>query len=93
MNPDPELHSLRAAMDVINTRLAAVLHERARLCRAIGEWKRSRGVTALDPTREQQMLAAVLKGAPADGFAASELTAIMESVFAASRKLVTGTCS
>ncbi len=90
MSLDSELQGLRAAMDVVNTRLADVLHERARLCRAIGEWKRARGVTALDPAREQQMLAAMLKVAPADGFAASDLRAIMESVFAASRKLVTG---
>lgn len=90
MDDDEELRRLRAAMDVCNRRLAAVLHERARLVRAIGAWKRARGAPPIDPVREAQMLAAVAAATPADGYPADALTKIFGAVFAASRDLVTG---
>lgn len=89
--PPSELDALRAAMDVLNRRLVDVLHERARLCRRIGTHKRVHGHTAEDPTRERQMLAALLGPAPADGFAAAELETILRAVFTASRDVVART--
>ncbi|HEX5052354.1 MAG TPA: chorismate mutase [Planctomycetota bacterium] len=83
-----ELERLRAAMDVCNLRLAAVLQERARLALAIGAWKRRRGLGAADPDREAAMLAQVVQVAPAGGFAAPALEAIFGAVFAESRRLV-----
>lgn len=88
MHEDPELQRHRAAMDAVNGRLAAALHERARLCRTIGAWKRAHGVPAADPAREQAMLAALLAAAPADGLPRAELAAILTAVFAASRRVV-----
>ena len=85
---EPELHHLRAAMDVVNQRLVAVLHDRARLCRAIGAWKHTHGTAPIDTPREQQMLAALLREPPADGFDIPALTTILREVFAASRTLV-----
>lgn len=88
MDDEEELRRLRAAMDVCNLRLATVLHERARLVRAIGAWKRARGVAAIDGPREERMLADVLARAPADGYPPAALGAIFTAVFAASRDLV-----
>lgn len=88
MSDDPELLRLRAAMDAINARLVAVLHERAALCRRIGACKRARGLPGPDPAREQQMLATMLQQVPPDGFPPDDLAAILRAVFAASRRLV-----
>lgn len=90
MTIDPELARQRAAMDAINQRLVQALHERARLCRAIGVWKRARGIAPIDPPREERMLAALLHDVPADGLPREELAAILAAVFAASRRLVQG---
>lgn len=87
MPTDDELVRLRAAMDVCNRRLAAVLHDRARLVRQIGVWKRQHGLPAVDPSREAQMLAAAGAHAPTDGFPPGALQAILAAVFAASRDL------
>lgn len=89
--PPSELDALRLAMDVLNRRLVDVLHERARLCRRIGAWKKANGSAAADPVREQQMLAALRAEAPADGFAPAELEPILRAVFAASRDVVART--
>lgn len=89
--PSSELDALRAAMDVLNRRLVDVLHERARLCRRIGALKKEHGHAAADPTREQQMLAALLEPVAADGFAPTELEPILRAVFAASRAVVART--
>lgn len=88
MSTDPELTRMRAAMDALNARLVDLLHERARLCRAIGAWKRAHGLPAIDPLREQQMLAAALADLPADGYGEQALGAILRAVFAASRSIV-----
>lgn len=82
-----DLEQLRAAMDVCNLRLAAVLHERARLVRHIGASKRAAGLPAADPAREATMLATVAATAPADGFPPAALRTILLAVFAASREL------
>lgn len=87
MPTDDELVRLRAAMDVCNQRLAAVLHERARLVRQIGVWKQRHGLPAADPVREAQMLAAARAQVPVDGFPPAALQAILAAVFAASRDL------
>lgn len=88
MSVDPELQQFRAAMDVINRRLVDVLHDRARLCRSIGAWKKTRGTAAVDAVREQRMLAAMVDAAVPDGYSRTELTAILQAVFAASRRVV-----
>jgi chorismate mutase len=87
---DPQLAQLRAAMDRVNRRLVDTLHERARLCRTIGAFKRTAGLTAVDPAREAEMLAAMLENAPAGGFSAQQLAAILARVFEASRQIVEG---
>jgi|KBSSwiStaDraftv2_1062776.scaffolds.fasta_scaffold710927_2 chorismate mutase len=93
--PRDELLRLRAEMDAVNARLAAVLHDRARLCRRIAAHKRAHGLPLADPARERQMLEALLAGAlqpgTAGGFAPRELEGILRAVFAASRRLVEGT--
>ncbi len=88
MNADQQLQQLRAEMDTVNQRLVLVLHERARLCRAIGAWKRAHQVAAVDPEREQTMLAALLRDLPEHGFSHDALAAVLREVFAASRALV-----
>jgi chorismate mutase len=90
MSDDSELARLRARMDDVNRRLVDALHERARLCRTIGAWKRERGLPAVDAAREQAMLAAMLAAPPADGFSREQLEAVLREVFAASRALVSG---
>jgi chorismate mutase / prephenate dehydratase len=85
---DPELAQWRAAIDDVNTRLVAVLHERAHLCRAIGAWKRARGMAGPDAEREAEMLAAMLRDPPAHGFTRAQLEPILRAVLAASRELV-----
>lgn len=90
MHTPLELHFMRKAMDAINQKLVAVLHDRARLCRAIGIWKRSQGLDPVDPAREAAMLEQLLRQRPDDGFPAAQLEVILRAVFAASRDVVTG---
>ncbi len=89
MPSEDELDQLRAAMDVCNRRLAAVLHDRARLVRQIAAWKRAHGVPIVDPAREQAMLAALLAAAQGDDYPPAALRTILSAVFAASRSLAT----
>lgn len=90
MPADPTLAQLRHDMDALNARLVELLHERGRLCRAIGAWKAHHGVAAADPTREATMLAALLQETPVDGYSRQQLEAILRAVFAASRARVAG---
>lgn len=83
-----ELQLMRKAMDAVNKKLVAVLHDRARLCRAIGIWKRVRGLPAADAAREAAMLATMLGNRPDDGYSPEQLTTILQAVFAASREVV-----
>ena len=75
-------------MDVCNRRLAAVLHERARLAHVIGAWKRQRGMPLADPHREAAMLIAVRELAGAGGFDPEALQRIFLQVFVESRALL-----
>jgi chorismate mutase len=75
-------------MDAVNQSLVVALHERARVCRSIGLWKREHGVPAIDAAREEQMLAAMLRDLPDGGFSREQLTTILRAVFAASREVV-----
>ena len=88
MTDDEELRRWREAMDVCNRRLADVLHDRARLARAIGAWKRQRGMALADPAREAAMLAQICRLAATGGFDADALQRIFAPVFAESRALV-----
>jgi len=87
MPSDDELDQLRAAMDVCNLRLAAVLHQRARLVRRIAAHKRARGLPIADGEREAAMLAALLAAPGAGGFPPAALEAIFTAVCAASRQV------
>ncbi len=87
---DPTLAQLRHDIDALNARLVELLHERGRLCRAIGAWKAHHGLAAADPQREDAMLAALLQDVPADGYSRAQLEAILRAVFAASRARVAG---
>tara|TARA_R110002072_G_scaffold46591_2_gene128853 strand:+ start:26216 stop:26497 length:282 start_codon:yes stop_codon:yes gene_type:complete len=88
MTSDPELLRMREQMDDVNLRLVHVLHERARLSRRIGARKQTKALTVIDPAREQEMLARLLRELPPDGFSEAALTSILRAVFAASRDLV-----
>jgi chorismate mutase len=87
MPTDDELDRLRAAIDVCNRRLVAVLHERAQLVRRIGACKAARRLPPVDPAREAAMLAAACAQVPADGYPTAALRTILAAVFAASRPL------
>lgn len=88
MSDDPDLARLRARMDELNQRLAAVLHERARLCRVIGARKRELAQPAVDDARETAMLDAIARTAGGDGFDADALRRIFAAIFAESRQIV-----
>jgi chorismate mutase len=88
MSPRSDLDDLRLAIDDVNRRLVALLHERGRLCRAIGAWKRQHGRPAVDPDREAAMRDALLRELPPDGYERAQLDAILQALFAASRDLV-----
>jgi chorismate mutase len=90
MPAEPTLAQLRHDIDALNARLVELLHERGRLCRAIGAWKAHHGVAAADPAREATMLAALLHETPADGYSRQQLEVILRAVFAASRARVAG---
>ncbi len=88
MQPDEELHRLRAAVDDCNRRLVTLLQERAAAAVAIGRWKAAHGRAALDPAREAQMLAAIA-GAPGDGpLDAAALQRVFEALLVETRRLV-----
>lgn len=84
---DDELDRLRAEMDAVNERLQSVLQERARLCARIAAWKKGRGLPAVDPAREEAMLARVLATA-GPGFDRAALRRIWTAVLAESRAIV-----
>lgn len=86
MPQDDQLEQLRAAMDVCNRRLTAVLQERARLALAIGAWKQAHGQPLADPAREAAMLAAL--PAPPGGLDRPALQRVFALVFAESRALL-----
>lgn len=74
-------------MDRLNAQLAVLLQQRASLALTIARAKAELGLAAADPRREREMLARVLREAPA-GFPRRELASIYRAIFAASRKLV-----
>lgn len=74
-------------MDRANARLVAALAARANLAREIGTLKRRLGLAASDPRREREMLAQLLRSAPA-GFSREALARILKCVFRESRALV-----
>jgi chorismate mutase len=88
MEASQELATLRLAIDEVNHRLAAVLHERAALAHRIGACKRRHGLPLADPTREAAMLAQVRTIAAASGFDADAIARIFATVFAESRAIV-----
>jgi len=51
-----ELETLRSRMEEINTKLLALLSERAEIAQKIGELKQKQGINKFDPEREKIML-------------------------------------
>lgn len=84
--PDALQHA-RRRMDRANERLVVALQARARLAREIGALKRRLGLRGADPRREREMLAQLLREAPA-GFERKALARILREVFSHSRALV-----
>jgi chorismate mutase len=84
--PDPELAALRARVDAVNRALRDLIQERARLVWAIGGRKRVLGLPALDPARERQMLADLVRE-PGEGFSADELRRVLALLMRAYRRL------
>jgi len=74
-------------MDRANARLVAALAARADLASEIGALKRRLDLPASDPRREREMLALLLRDAPA-GFSREALARILKCVFRESRALV-----
>ncbi len=85
--PPDALQRARRRMDRANERLVVALQARARLAREIGKLKRNLGLRGADPRREREMLARLLRDAPA-GFERRALASILREVFAHSRALV-----
>ncbi|MFM8981106.1 MAG: chorismate mutase [Planctomycetia bacterium] len=83
----PDVRRLRARVDRLNTRLVALLQQRARLARRLAVAKARHGLAASDPARERAMLRTMLEAAP-PGFARRELAGVLRSLLAASRRLV-----
>lgn len=83
----PDVRRLRARVDRLNTRLVALLQQRARLARQLAAAKARHGLAASDPARERAMLRAMLAGAPR-GFAPRVLSRLLRELLAASRQLV-----
>lgn len=88
MSNTPDLADLRLQMDAVNKQLTAVLHERARIARAIGAVKHKTGSATVDVAREAAMLAEMLHDSPPDGFDPRALETILEVVLQASRDIV-----
>lgn len=85
-DPDPELAALRQRIDAVNRALRDLIQERARVVRAIAARKRALGLPALDPAREREMLADLLR-APGEGFAVPELRRVLALLMRAYRRL------
>lgn len=53
---DPDLATLRDAIDAVDEKLLSLLTERVRLVLEVGTFKRSRALAVYDPARERQMM-------------------------------------
>ena len=81
------LLAMRAEIDAINVRLRDLLQQRANVCRRIATHKREHGLPLVDPSREADMLMALLRDC-GEGFEPEALARIFGAVLAESRALV-----
>ncbi len=63
----PGLHDLRAAIEAIDAQFIALIAERRRLARAVGQSKRSAALPALDPAQEAAVVRRAANQASAHG--------------------------
>lgn len=85
----PDLDALREGIDSVDTRLLALLAERADLVAEIAEAKRQSGKTTVDPERENLLLQKVLdKGA--GRFPREAILAVFRAIMSASVSLQSG---
>lgn len=94
MATDEELDGLRAAVDAADAALMDAVAQRLAAVRAIGAWKRSHGVAAVDGAREASLRSrwsarAEALGVPAE-MAERVLTAVLDGCRAEVERAVTG---
>lgn len=80
---DSGLDGLRAKIDAVDTRLVALLNERAALAQRIGEIKRQRGEPAYDPARHRRVLRRV-RAKSAGPFPPDQLERVYTEIMSAS---------
>ncbi len=83
---DPELATLRSAIDDLDAQLLEVLARRVQVVLAVGEYKRARRLAVYDPERERQMMQRLgqLAQPPLD---ASTVRRVFERIIDESRRL------
>lgn len=57
MQTDPELERLRGSIDNLDAAIICLLAERFKITQQVGQLKRTRGLAAADPEREEQQIA------------------------------------
>lgn len=53
---EPDLESLRKAIDAVDAQLLELIHERVRLVLEVGAYKARHGLAIYDPERERRLL-------------------------------------
>lgn len=85
-----ELERLRAEVDRADDALLALLVERVRLARSIGEHKRAVGLALVDPEREEEIKArlAALAGPATEPLDARAIRRLWEALLVETRRVV-----
>jgi len=81
------LRAMREEIDAINLRLRELLQQRAAVCVRIASHKREHGLPLVDPSREADMMMALLRDC-GDGFEPEALARIFAAILDESRALV-----
>lgn len=81
------LRAMREEIDAINLRLRELLQQRAAVCGNIGRLKREHGMPLVDPSREADMMMALLRDC-GGGFSPEALARIFAAILDESRALV-----
>lgn len=81
------LQQMRAEIDAINRELVALIQRRALVCRRVAAHKKAHGMPLVDPSREADMMLALLRDC-GEGFSRESLARIFGAVFDESRSLV-----
>lgn len=83
---DPQIQTLRQAVDAVNLEILAVLTRRAELVKQIGARQTQLGISHFDPKRESEMLEALQK-ANTGAFPNSTIKQLFKEIFKASLDL------